>query len=220
MPRTRLHEALPPALALVLLAACHEHAEKPAEVDEIVISCEARQGDEPFASDESWITFVEAEAAGRVVKDDCKAPVLTTPAPGGTLDRTTPPLFTFTATQAACGQARAPGGAGFRAPPRRLSFWQRLGRELGPINVAHAHCPAVMGPNYVFAIKTADGQPVYTALLSRLSFTPKADIWSKAVGSRGGQMLKVSIERALFVKGSIMEGPFVQQQPFTLTVAP
>jgi hypothetical protein len=232
MPRTRPARAPSPRLSLVIVAgaalglapACHEHDDQPDQVDEIVISCEDRPGDEPFASDESWITFVEAQASGRVTQDDCKAPVLTAPAPGGTLDRTAPPVFTFTATQPACGEARGRGGAapgpGFRARPRAPTFWQRLNRELGPLNVAHAHCPAVMGANYVLSIKTGDGKAVYTALLSRLSFTPKADTWSKAMAGRGGQALKLTIERAVFVKGTIMEGPFVQKQPFTLTVAP
>jgi hypothetical protein len=233
MPRNRLTRALSPILPLGLAAAaaafglapaCHEHDDKPTEVDEIVISCEQRQGDEAFASDESWISFVEAHAAGSVVEDDCKAPALTAPAPGGTVDRTTPPTFTFAATQATCAGARAPAppapGPGPRARPRAPTFWQRLGRELGPLNVAHAHCPAVMGPNYVLTIQAGDGSTVYTALLSRLSFTPKAELWSKAMSGRGGQTLKVTVERAVFVKGTIMEGPFVQQQPFTLTVAP
>jgi hypothetical protein len=207
------------------LAGCESDHAGPANVDEIVNSCENVAQGEAFASDESYTKFVEAEAAGRLSMDECKAPVLTAPAPGAMLDRNAPPTISFMPTQPACGQASPAGAARTgrapalcRTPPR--GRWARLWRMISPIGVAEAHCPAVDGLNYLLKISDAGDKNVYSALLSVTSFSPKEDLWRKAMAGRGGQTLRVTIQRALFVRGGIMDGPFINKQPFSLTVAP
>jgi hypothetical protein len=211
-------------IAAAALAACESEKPLPPEADEIVNSCEDVPLGELFASDESFTKFIEAEAAGRVLSEDCRAPVLTGPAPGGSVDRNTPPTFTFDATAPACAQP-APAATRKRTgppacTPRPRTRWARFLRMVSPIGVAEAHCPAVEGPNYLLRISDARGQAIYTALLSVTSWKPKEENWKRVMSGRGGQTLRVSIQRAVFVRGSIMQGPFVGKQPFTLTVTP
>ncbi|HEY0712514.1 MAG TPA: hypothetical protein VGF45_07565, partial [Polyangia bacterium] len=91
---------------------------------------------------------------------------------------------------------------------------------ISPIGVAYAHCPAVEGANYVLRVKAADGTSLYTALIARTTFKPSDALWKKAVGSRGGQTVSVSLQRAIFLKGNIVEGPFESRQPFAFTIQP
>ncbi len=220
-----------PVLALAAAAACFASCDDtdkplPPEADEVVNSCEDVPVGEAFASDESFTKFVEAEAAGRVVSEDCRAPVLTAPAAGASLDRNTPPTFTFMPTQPACAQTMGPPAApvkrgGPPACPRRpRGAWARLWKMISPIGVAEAHCPAVEGPNYLLRIRDAQNKPIYTALLSVTTFKPKDDTWKRVMASHGGQAVKLSLQRAMFVRGSIMDGPFVSTQSVSLTIAP
>lgn len=208
--------------AAASVATCGDDHSAPANVDEVINSCEGLPAGQPFASDESWTKFVEAEAAGRLTSEDCRSPALTVPAPGSTVDRNMPPTITFTGTQPACAQARGEGRGPAQACSRKPGAGRlgHLWKLISPIGVAHAHCPAVDGPNYLLRIADSADKTIYTALLSVTSFTPKADVWRKAMSGRGGQTVRVTIQRGMFVRGNIMEGPFVQKQPFTLTVAP
>jgi hypothetical protein len=210
------------AAAAASVATCHGHDPLPPEVDEVVNSCEDVAQGQAFASDESFTKFVEAEAAGRLMTEDCQAPLLTAPAPGGTVDRTTPPTITFTPTQPACARASVTpprrGSALCRTP--RRGRWDRIWETISPIGVAQAHCPAVDGSNFLLRITDAGDKLIYSALLSVTSFQPKEAAWRKAMSGRGGQTIRVRIQRAMFVRGSIMEGPFVGREPFSLTVAP
>ena len=214
------------AAAAASLATCDD-SEKPLppEADEVVNSCEDVPIGEAFASDESFTKFVEAEAAGRLVPEDCRSPVLTAPASGTSIDRNAPPTFTFTPTAPACAaqtsSAPAVKRSGPRAcPPRPRGRWARLLRMISPIGVAEAHCPAVEGPNYLLRISDGNNKTIYTALLSITSWKPKEENWKRVMSGRGGQTVRVSIQRAMFVRGSIMEGPYVAKQPFALNVAP
>ena len=209
------------AASAVATCGSHEHG-SPGDVDEIINSCKPMPDGEPFASDESWTKFVEAEAAGRVMMEDCRAPVLLSPAPGSALDPDVPPTISFSATQPACAQAsrRVPAAAAACRTVAARGRLQRLWAAVSPIGVAHAHCPEVNGPNYVLRISDSDGKSLYSALLSVTSFKPKDDLWRKALGGRRGQSVRVTIQRGEFVRGNIMQGPFVQKQPFSLTVRP
>jgi hypothetical protein len=40
------------------------------------------------------------------------------------------------------------------------------------------------------------------------------------VGAHAGAKVTMTIQRAVFVKGDIMEGPFTQTAPLTFTIAP
>ena len=229
---------LPYAAAAVCLASCDSDKAQPSQpaeqgqppqADEIVPSCGDVATGEAFASDESFTKFIEAEAADRLITEDCPAPVLTVPVGGATLDRSTPPTFTFMPTQPACAQAMAPAAPvrrersrswGPRAcPPRPRGLWARIWKMISPIGVAEAHCPAVEGPNYLLRILDAKDKVIYTALLSLTSFTPKEETWRRIMSGRGGQVVKVSIEGAMFVRGNILDGPFVSKQPVSLNVA-
>jgi hypothetical protein len=216
------------AAAAATFATCESEKPLPPEADEIVQSCEDVPMGERFASDESFTKFIEAEAAGRVVSEDCRAPVLTAPAPGATLDRMAPPTFTFTPTAPACAQTSATPAVKRSGPPacspRPRGPWARFLRRswkmISPIGVAEAHCPAVDGANYLLRISDAEGKAIYTALLSVTSWKPKEENWKRVMSGRGGQSVRVSIQRAMFVRGGIMEGPFVGKQPITLNLAP
>jgi hypothetical protein len=213
-------------IGALALAGCHEHNQLPPEVDEVIRSCEDVSQGEAFASDESFTKFVEAEAAGRLTPDDCRAPALTAPAAGASLDRNVPPTFSFTPTQAACApaatravpRARAGAVALCRSTPR--TRWDRILKMISPIGVAEAHCPAVDGPNFLVRLRDSKDELIYTALLSVTSFQPKDTVWKRVMSGRGGQTVRLSISRAVFVRGNIMEGPFVGKDPVSLTVAP
>jgi hypothetical protein len=212
--------------AALALAGCHGHNQLPPEVDEVIKSCEEASQGESFASDESFTKFVEAEAAGRLTREDCRAPALTAPAAGATLDRNVPPTISFTPTQPACAPAAAKtapaagkrAGALCRSTPR--TRWDRFVRMISPIGVAEAHCPAVDGPNFLVRLRDSKDELVYTALLSVTSFQPKDTVWKRVMSGRGGQTVRLSVTRAVFVRGNIMEGPFVGKEPISLSVAP
>jgi hypothetical protein len=210
------------AVAAAGLSGCDSEKPLPPEADEVVNSCEDVPAGAAFASDESFTKFVEAEAAGRVTSEDCRAPVLTSPS-AATLDRNTPPTFEFTPTQPACAQTMAPAPAvkpgGPPACPRRpRGTWARIWKMLSPIGVAEAHCPAVEGPNYLLRIRDAQDKPIYTALLSVTIFTPRQTVWKRVMAGHGGQAVKLTLARAMFVRGGIMEGPFVSTKPINMTV--
>ena len=86
---------------------------------------------------------------------------------------------------------------------------------------AQAHCAPFTGENYLFRL-TREGEvaPLYTAMLSVGTFTPDSPIWNRVMQGRGGQMLTVTLERAVFLMGDIVEGPFAPTEIITLTVGP
>ena len=61
---------------------------------------------------------------------------------------------------------------------------------------------------------------VYSAMLSLTSFTPDATIWKKAMAGRQGQTLTLTIERAVFFRGDINQGPYLQPLPYPFVVGP
>src|SRR5262249_60561720 len=81
--------------ALVLLACfgCSSNKSSTANADEYIVDCTVNANQ--FASDESFVKFIEAEAARRVTADDCKSPELLGPSSGATLSAGAPPLFLF-----------------------------------------------------------------------------------------------------------------------------
>jgi len=86
---------------------------------------------------------------------------------------------------------------------------------------AEAHCGAFSGENYLLRIRrTGDSTPLYRVLLSVTSLQPDPAIWRRALSGRNGQTVSVTIERAIFLGGSISEGPYVQSQPYSFLVGP
>jgi hypothetical protein len=84
---------------------------------------------------------------------------------------------------------------------------------------AHAHCPTFTGENYLFELKDAEGNALYTALLSVTGFTPNAETWKKAMAGQAGKDVTVTLKRARFTRGEVVEGPFVRAAPYRFTVA-
>jgi hypothetical protein len=100
-------------------------------------------------------------------------------------------------------------------------FWRRVLRAFVLEGVAEAHCGAFTGTNYLLRLSHAgEAAPVYMSVLSVNSYTPDGAIWNQKLGAHRGQTLQLTIERAVFFRGDIMEGPFVQPQPYTVTVTP
>ena len=195
-------------LALAFLA-CGDNAAAPPAPDEYVINCETATDAGSFASDENYTAFVNKEAAHAVVKDCTKAPQLTLPSAGTTLDPATPPVITFNDTAATCFHRRPP------------TLWRRLLAAFVLEGVAEAHCGAFTGTNYLLRLSHAgESAPVYMAELSVTSYTPDGTIWRNKLSAHRGQTLELTIERAIFFRGDIMDGPFVQPQAYTFTVAP
>ena len=211
------------SLALALIA-CSPKASTVAGADEYVVDCEGADAGTGVTSDENHTKFIEAGSAGRVVADACKSPLLTSPASGTKLDPLQPPVITFSAVPPTCALHRD-RGTRFgcldwkRTQPRWSSAVESaLALVIRP---AEAHCAAFTGENYFLRLtRAADNDPVYSAMLSVTSFTPDAAVWKKALAGRQGQTLSLTIERAIFLRGDILQGPYVQPRPYTLVVGP
>jgi hypothetical protein len=190
-------------------------SEKPPAVDELIYDCENRpSGISTLATDESFMAIVNAEAARGLTRDDGKAPALSAPAAGSRLSVTAPPRFEWRATLASAARAAPFDGCRREAPRRR--GWSEALRALSPVGVAHAHCEAVTGENFVFRLEAA-GRPLYTAILSVTAFTPDAAKWSKATGGHVGESVTLTLARAYLAQGAVIEGPYVGA-PVTFTL--
>jgi hypothetical protein len=195
-------------VAAALFASCHEHGGV-GDANEYVVACKTDMpAGIPFASDENYRKFVEADAATRIEVRDERALVVD-PLPA-MLSAATPPMFTFRPAM----MAERPG------PIRR--WLGRLAAGVGLMPRALAHCPAFTGENYFLRLTNAADPKdhAYTAVLSVMSYTPDAAIWSKAMSGRSGQELKVTLWRATFLTGSISEGPFVASRAVSVKVGP
>ena len=82
---------------------------------------------------------------------------------------------------------------------------------------AQAHCGAISGTNYYLKVLPPGGTtPIYSAMLSVTSFTPDSAKWQKAMSGRNGQTVTVVIERAVFLKGDMNDGPYSTQATFSV----
>lgn len=208
------------ALAAVALAACHSHERGDGpRADEFFYDCENNPaGVSIYATDESFVELINKEAANGLKVDDAQAPQLMAPAAGATLSATTPPMVAFkVGAMASRGPARPTRACAATA----LGRWTRIKSALSPVSVAHAHCPAVSGENFLFRV-TAEGggAPLYTAQLSVTSFTPGAEPWRKALMGRVGQTVTITLARATYSKGTITAGPYVSSAVLRFAVGP
>ena len=205
-------------------SSCSSKASSVGGAAEYILSCDiADAGSATLTSDENYTRFIEAESAQRVLKDACQSPLLSSPASGARLDPAHAPVFSFSATHPTCALHRETGTRFGRLLPREQPAWSKAlesGLSLVVKN-AEAHCGAISGENYLFRLVHAgEADPVYSALLSVTSFTPDAAIWQKALGGRQGQTLTLTIERAIFVRSDISQGPWVQPVPYSFVVGP
>jgi hypothetical protein len=210
-------------IVVASLSGCGDDKSTPPQPNEYVDDCD--QGVDAgaaFASDENYAAFLDKEAAHAVTTNNCKAPQITSPQAGSTLDRTTPPLIAFNDTPASCRLAHPAAVLMAQACKlRKTPLWKRLLRAFVLEGVAEAHCGAFTGTNYLLRLSHAgDTKPVYMSELSVTSYTPDAAIWQQALTGHGGQTLTLTIERAVFFRGDIMEGPYISDHPLTLQVAP
>lgn len=211
------------AASISIAAACAggSSGDPPVEQTEYFEDCSAALPGRPAASDEAFRAFVEAEVAGRRILRSTKAPRLTLPAVGATLDPTKPPEIRFDPTHGSLSKlgpvdrAAQPGCSRLDSSAPASLWALALSIAHGLIEgTAEAHCAAVSGELYLLRIN--DGvRTRYTALLSVTAFTPGLSAWTAAMNGAAGKTLSLTVERAVFFKGSIMDGPFVQETPYT-----
>lgn len=201
-------------LSIAALLGCARHPPAKQFPDEFIPSCDQADAGAPAATEDTFLAFVDAQAAHAVLADPCRSPELTAPAPGSVLDPLTPSQFTFNPTHAVC---RLP------VPAHRTHgrpWWERAG-ELLEGTAEAAPCPPLTGESYSFkVIRFGEAKPVYRALLSVTSFTPDPVIWKAALAGRSGQTLNLSIERGVFVNGTLTQGPYTEPQPYSFPVGP
>jgi hypothetical protein len=198
--------------------ACDDHGGGGGDdADDYFFSCdEAPGGVTVYATDESFRAIIDKEAAGEVEAKDAEAATLMSPASGATLTAAAPPTFVLRTPVAQLAPVLPP--APLPAAPRR-PLWRRAWTWLAPIGTAWAHCPGVTGDNFLLRLtREGDPKPVYTALVSVTSFTPRAEAWRKALEGRSGQTLKLSLIRAGLTGGRVTSGPFRTTQTVTFTV--
>ena len=194
--------------AAALFASCREHGEV-GDANEYVV---ARKSDMPagvpFASDENYRKFIEADAASKVEVRDDRALVVD-PATGdaqrgdaadlhlppgddGRADGARPPLAR------AAGRRRRAGAEGPRPPPglHRQNYFLRLTNAADPKD--HA----------------------YTAVLSVMSYTPDAAIWSKAMSGRSGAGAEGHPVARHLPQRQRQRGPFVATRAVSVKVGP
>jgi hypothetical protein len=206
------------ALSLALCScSSSEPAAEGAQADEYFVDCTGTDAGTGVTSDENLAAFINAEAAGRVVDHNCKAPRLTGRAAGTTLSAQTPTPITF--DDNSCGTAPIRSRTGLRKVPRQQPVYLRaMEALLARVSAeAQAHCGAISGTNYYFKVMPQNGTtPLYTAMLSVITFTPDPAKWQKALSGRNGQTVNIVIEGAVFFKGDIRSGPFRAQSTFTV----
>jgi hypothetical protein len=211
-------------LVTVLLLAslgCSNHAGT-SSADEYIYDCAVNASQ--FASDENYVKMVEAEAARRVVSDPCKSPELFAPDPSVRLSPGAPPTFIFNPTHTcAANRSSSPVRGCSMKKKQPVPAWLsalKFGANLLE-GTAEAHCGAMTGENYLLRVtRTSDSTSLYTAMLSVTSFSPDAAIWRRALSGRNGQAVSVTVLRAVFLRGSINEGPYSQPQPYSFSIAP
>lgn len=214
---------LRPMLLALSASACSGNAVGAQGANEFVVNCDGADGG-AVTSDENYTKFIEADSAGTVVPDACRSPLLSAPASGTKLDPSQPAVFTFSAIHPTCAlhreSGRRFGSLSCEHPPPGWSSALEWALLL-VVKPAEAHCGATTGENYFLRLMHAgETNAVYSAMLSVTSFTPDAAIWKKAMAGRQGQTLTLTIERAIFLRGDINQGPYVQQQPFSFVVGP
>jgi hypothetical protein len=205
-------------LALALCACSGSNPSEPeATADEYFVDCTGTDAGTGVTSDENFAAFINAEASNKVVTNvRCSSPELTSPTQ---LSAQTPPNLVFSDVPLDCAPAPIRPRTGLRKVPRQQPAFSRvIEAALARVTTdAQAHCAAITGPNYYFKVVPQGGTtPLYTAMLSVTRFTPDTAKWQKAMSGRNGQTVTVVIERAVFFKGDILQGPFATQANFTV----
>jgi hypothetical protein len=206
------------ALALCACSSGNSTDEGP-QADEYFVDCAGTDAGTGVTSDENFAAFINAEASNRVKNERCNSPELTSPATSDKLSVQTPPSIVFNDVPLSCAAAPIRPRTGFRRVPRQQPGYSRvIEAVLARMTTdAQAHCGAISGTNYYFKVlPQGSTTPLYTAMLSVTQFTPDAAKWQKAMSGRNGQTVTVVIERAIFLKGDINQGPFAMQANFTV----
>lgn len=213
-----MRRALVTAVLLASLGCSNQGATSHA--DEYVVDCTADASQ--FASNENYVKMIDAESARRVVADGCKSPELFAPDPSVNLSPAMPPTFIFNPIHTCAAQRFPTPVRGCAMTARRPApAWLRalkFGADLLE-GTAEASCAAFTGENYLLRVtRSGDSTALYTAMLSVASFSPNAGIWRRALAGHTNQPVSITIIRAVFLRGSIAEGPYVQPQPYAFTI--
>jgi hypothetical protein len=227
-PRVRTLQALLPLAASVAFGACSEAEEEKA--DEYIEACNPASPSAPYASQESFRAFMAADEAGKLIVDDSKVPQVTLFPEGKFMSVSIPPTFNLSApkpTSASRGDSRSrEDGAGGRPSVRRpRGVWARLRSALSLERQAHAQaasCPPFTGENVLFRLTNVrtPKQHAFQAVLSVNKYIPEKDLWVAAMSGRIGITTKLTLMRAVFKDGAIVEGPYIATQPPELMVLP
>ena len=156
------------------------------------------------ASDEAWLTMIDAEA--RATADDMKAPVLQL-TEGMQLPASPVPTFRWTSTLASSTPSFGP------RTPKPSPWWRGL-----LISEAHAHLPPVTGVIYWFKIAVPGEKCPVELLSTRTEWTPTEEIWTKLRSGRGAR--SITAQSAYLTENRITEGPFKTPAAVTFTVSP
>jgi hypothetical protein len=206
-------------IAMCACSGSNEAQQEGAQADEYIVDCTGTDAGTGVTSDENLAAFINAEASNKVVTSDrCNSPELTSPAAGQRLSAQTPPAILFGDTPQSCGTPIRPR-TGLRTVPRQQPAYSRaIEAVLARVSSnAQAHCGAITGTNYYFKILPQGGTtPLYTAMLSVTQFTPDPAKWQKAMAGRSGQTVTIVIERGIFFKGDMNQGPFAMQANFAV----
>lgn len=202
---------------------------------EYITACEEAKPGEPFASDEAYRAFINAQSAKTVMVSEMRGPRVVQDPEGRIISANIPPTFRIVVPKLSSAEpstGRAPASPALElSQPRPAqtqpttkgpSLWGRVRNFLSPIGTAHAHCPAFSGENYylrLYNVRTPE-KIAYDAVLSVNEFVPSLPAWRKSMDSRNGQEVEIVVLRATFAGGTITEGPFVAATPSRFAVGP
>lgn len=223
MRRAELYGGLPFAFVLLVLSCKGGTNSTSGGPSEFIVACENAAAGVVAATDETYTKFVEAESARRLLSDPCKSPELTSPSESDGLRSGQPPTFSFRPAHSVCLLKSTTNAGRLACNARRgkVGFFG-VARFLGDLLIpsAHAHCPAVSGENYYLKIVTDQSTVIYSAILSVTSFTPDAAIWASAFRGQTNRRVNLTIERGIFLRGDLIEGPYVQPRAYSFQINP
>ncbi len=176
--------------------------------------------------------FQAAEKSGKVLVDDtwsARAESVRTEI--GRISALIPPTWRIRADRrltTAGGAPTSPDRAaappeGEGPTPRTASALWRFARAAFSVPAAHAAaCPPANGEMYLLRVlhPQVPNRPAYMAILSVDEFIPDGDLWRDAMDLRIGQTLNVTVLRAAFKDGAIVQGPWASTTPASFLVTP
>jgi hypothetical protein len=155
------------------------------------------------------------EARDRVAVDDARGARVAVAGDLPTLSPTLPPTLVIEAPELVQGASR---------PPRWAWARTLIDRARAPFAVRPAHatlCRPLTGEAFYLQVAPVDrpDPPAYAAVLTVRRYVPDAELWRQAA-LRLGQMVALTVLRARFEDGRLVEGPWRRSAVEVLRVAP